>query len=633
MGKNSGETAIVYCRTSTKGQRDERTIQAQIAWAQDAIQRDGVTLLHYGPKKDGWVTDDGVSGSLLDGRALAALIDNIEAGTVRPDVVYVYSLSRLAREDRSSGDKQKRIKSRIDAARIAAVLGAHGIKVRDESGTNDPNSIAYDVKTSVSTEEYRGIRDKTMRGKAIKLERNVIATGGRPPYGYARVPIDGNRRNGTTYAEHPEEGPRFRQLMAWYVAGGASHAARKAMQAGWESPRGSQTWYPSTLQQLLKNIRAYLGETTRSIDGQSYAVTYPALLDLERYAAIARRMKERTLPRRTTLLSTGFTDCACGSHVHGHRSQSTSDFLVICGKRKADGLGRASCGSMSEPRFAAALWTAVVCRLLQIRQHERAAFGGEHPYGSRLADAKAKLAAVEGEIDRVLAVHLTGAIDQQTWARNNAPLQERKLAARAELDQIEREKQAHEQRAATEASVEARVEKVLTDLVKSGEPTLERKRHLLADLLAGGRVIVEWPGQRAKRESASVSITLPAFDRLPPFTVRTDQIPARFLGGTVKRGGAVHVMVQSAPRDLASGAELFEFGTVPLASVLAGHNRGAELGVRLHIPEAAEPVAVAGKAKLAATIVESTEYPTELAGPARPSGRKRRGRTTPDDAR
>lgn len=135
----------------------------------------------------------------------------------------------------------KRIQSRIDAARIAGVLGAYGVKVRGGGGITDPNSLACDVERSVSTAKYAGLQDKTMRGKARVLAENVIATGGRPPYGYARVPIPG-RKAGHHVRRGPVEGPRLQQLMAWYMDGGGLHAARLAKARGWPSPRGSKTW-------------------------------------------------------------------------------------------------------------------------------------------------------------------------------------------------------------------------------------------------------------------------------------------------------------------------------------------------------------------------------------------------------
>lgn len=514
MVKKAAETAVVYCRTSTKAQKDERTIEAQIAWAKEATRRDGVTLLAYGPKRDGWVMDDGVSGSLLEGRSFAKLIDDIEAGVITPDLIYVYSLSRMAREDRSSGDKQKRIKSRIDSARISGVLGAYEIKVRDESGTNDPNTIAYDVKNSVSVQEYRDIRKRTIDGKARVLSENVIATGGRPPYGYERVAIKG-RKAGTTFAVHLEDGPRFKKIMSWYVAGGASHAARHAMQAGWLSPRGSKTWYPSTVQQLLNNARAYLGESVRTIKGQNFTITYEPLIDLATYAAIERRKKERTLKKRTTLLSTGYADCSCGAHVYGHRTQTTQQFVLVCGRRGVNGTTRESCGSISEKVLSSTLWQSVIARLVQIREHEQMTTNGADPYGPQLDAAKGKLATVQDQLDQLVQLFVEGAIDKAALNRNNEKLKATKAALQAEVDRLERAREAHAQKRHGQESVQSRVQSVLLRLQSKGVP-LDGKRQVLRDLLQGERVIVTWA-------KGHTTITLPSFGELAPVSLRCDR--------------------------------------------------------------------------------------------------------------
>ena len=530
------QTAIVYCRTSTAGQKHEKTIGAQIAWAKEAVKRDGVKLLPYGPKKDGWVVDDGVSGSLLEGREFSKLIDDIQHGTVKPNLLYCYSLARLAREDKSSKDKDKQIRSRMDAARIAAVLGTEGVLVRDETGTNDPNTIAFDVKHAVATEEYRGIRSRTMAGKARVLANNSIATGGRPPYGYVRVPIDGDRRKGTTYDVHPVEGKRFSRVMEWYVQGGASHASRKAMEEKWPSPRGSKVWRASTIQQMLNNIAAYLGSTTRTLDKRPFEVTYPPLVSAKTYAAITLRMRERTLKARTTLLSTGFADCVCGEHVHGHRTASNQLFRLVCGRRGPDGLKREPCGSVVETPFSRALWEAVVCRLIQIREHERITTGGKDPYGPQLEAAKGKLGIVNEKLEKVVALFLDGAIDKQALSKTNEKLRTEKIQIQSEIDRLTRQRQEHAQKGHAQQSVQMRVQALLLKL--RGNIPIEGKRQVLKDLLAGERALVKF------QKKGGCSITLPAFGQLPPVTITIgDDIAVKMLGSSLE----VQRLLYSAP--------------------------------------------------------------------------------------
>ena len=83
-------------------------------------------------KKDGWVIDDGVSGSLLAGREFAHVIDDLRSRKLKVDHIVVFSLSRLARPDKSSKDPHKLESSQVDAAKIKAVLQGAGVVVIDE---------------------------------------------------------------------------------------------------------------------------------------------------------------------------------------------------------------------------------------------------------------------------------------------------------------------------------------------------------------------------------------------------------------------------------------------------------------------------------------------------------------------
>lgn len=504
----SPKTAVVYCRTSTKGQRDAETIKAQVTRCRQFVEQHRVKLLPYGSKRDGWLKDDGISGSLLEGRAFAQLIDDLEHGRVQFDYLIVSNMSRLARPDKSSNDKAKRIKSQIDAARIFAVLGAYGVKIIDGEGINDPTSLVTEIKRSVSGDEYKGMRERTCAGKARVLDNGAWATGGRVPFGYKRVYINGrNKKSGTTLAACEVDGPRAKQLLAeWYVAGGAAHAARMAERAGWTAPRGGKSWYPSTIQQILKNLGAYLGEKTLTIDGQRFVVKYPPLFDLKTYAAIARRLRERTLPRRTTLLGTGFVDCGvCGGHIHGWRSSTRRYFHIAC---------RGRCTRMREDVFAAKLWELVVARLIQIAEQERR-IGNKDGYGPQIDAAKDKLKAVQERIERLVEAFAEGSVDKTALTKVHERLKVEKLAIQAEVDRLVREREVKAQKVIGEETMHGRVQAVLRRL-RAERVSLDDKRKILADLLQGQRVILA-------KHANHATITLPAFGPLVASKVRLDR--------------------------------------------------------------------------------------------------------------
>lgn len=520
-------TAVIYCRTSTANQKEAETIVAQVERCRTLVERHGVKLLPYGHKRDGWLVDDGVSGSLLEGRTFAKFVDDLEARKIRPDFLIVFSLSRIGRLDKSSRDMTKLVKSATDNARIKAVLLGAGVKLIDEDGVNDPATVMFDLKLTLSTEEYKLIRLRTMGGKARRLAEGRFAKGGKPPYGYVQVPVNGvDRKQGWTLAPHADEAARLRQLLAWYVEGGATYAAGMATKAKYPTPMHRTTkrknaakdwtstrWSPVSVQHIARNVRSYLGESTLLFDGKPHTIKFPPLIDLKTYAAVDRRKKERTLKRRATMLSTGLVDCSCGEHVQARNSHGIH--YTRC---------PAGCGAIREATFSSVLWVAVMARHVQITESESAS-----PAPVSTDAAKAKLKETEDAVDRLLGLYLPGKIDEATFERQNTQLAEQRARAKAELARLEAEHEHAERKAADEGSIKARVDAVLSELLRS-EPTLARKREILRNLLGGERVIVRWPKKKERDEcSAWAAITLPAFGSLAEFTLRTDQNALKIL--------------------------------------------------------------------------------------------------------
>lgn len=504
------KTCIIYCRTSTHGQRDAETIQAQVERCQRLVERYDLKLLKYGKKRDGWVLDDGVSGTLLDGRNFAGLLDDLRAKKVRPDFIVMFSLSRLSRVDRVTKDMDRLDASHQAAARIQATLIGTGTMVLDEDGPCDPAGLSFQLKSMMANEEFKMIRSRTMAGKARHLREGRWAMGGRTLYGYQPVFCNGvNRTGGYKLMPHPDNATRVQQILQWYVEGGSTHAARLADTAKYPTPHRlatSKKWCPFSVRHIADRAHHYLGEQTLTFDGQPHTIKYPPLIDAKLLAAVERRRKERVLKKRADLLATGFAVCGCGAHVRARNSNWVH--YTVCSKR---------CGSMPERKFSAVLWAATVCRLVQIAQNERTASTGPDALSAQLKAAKANVAQVSAEIGRLLDVYLSAGLEKADWKAKNDPLNERRATAQAEVDRLVQARADHERRKLNEQTVEARVQAVLRELGRSRQHvTLERKRQVLADLLQGERVTVTWAKDY-------VALTLPAFGGLKAVTVRSDR--------------------------------------------------------------------------------------------------------------
>ena len=482
-------------------------------------ERHGVQLLAYGPNKDGWVKDDGVSGSLLEGRAFSKLISDLEAGKIRFDYLITYSMSRLARHDKTSKDMSKLVKSATDKARIMAVLNGAGVEVLDGDGINDPASVITEIKETLSGEEYRMIRRRTLDGKRRVLGEGRWAVGGRPPYGYKPVPGDGRDKR-ATLVPCEVDGPRFLQLMRWFCEGGLKFATRKAQAQGWPAPRGGATWHAPSVQHMVNHLEPYLGEFTVTVDGQPFTLKYPPLLDSRTYAAIVRRRNETTISKRTAVLSTGFLDCACGVHMNGHRASPKGRFHISCRNR---------CGAIADDMFAPQLWTMVVLRLLQIQAHGLKPKKNE---AGELDAAKQALAKVQEKLTRLVKLYTDGNIDDAAYTETNDALRGEKLAAQREIDRLAHVHLEAKQKLEGHSGLKDKATETLNQIrLMKNQDNLEVQRRILSDLLQGERVTLTWhgatskrvKGKRQKRDARYATLTLPAFGDLPPITMRADR--------------------------------------------------------------------------------------------------------------
>ncbi len=231
------KTCVCYCRTSTRGQQESETIAAQVERCTRLVERHNLRLVPYGASGDGWIKDDGVTGTLLEGRQFSAFIDDLKAGRVAVDYVVLFSLSRVARVDKVSKDIEKLIASHQAAALIRSVLIGRNVWLLDEDGPMDPRTVAFEVKAMLANEEFKLIRERTMAGKARRLDQGRFAKGGKPPYGYRQVFANGkDRKDGFLLQVDPERAANLKRLFGWFCEGGVTSAARRATEAGIPTP-------------------------------------------------------------------------------------------------------------------------------------------------------------------------------------------------------------------------------------------------------------------------------------------------------------------------------------------------------------------------------------------------------------
>ena len=148
----------------------------------------------------------------------------------------------------------------------------------------------------------------------------------------------------------------------------------------------------------------------------------------------------------------------------------------------------------------------------EIERDEKTKMSGKDPFGGPLLVARARALRIQGDIDKLLELHLQG-LDRAIWKKRNDALNVEKGLAVAEVGRIERAKRENEARTRSLQSVEARVGAILDELARA-TPTLERKRQVLRDLVQTEKLVVDW-GRR--------TLTLPSFGSLGAVAHSFDQ--------------------------------------------------------------------------------------------------------------
>jgi DNA invertase Pin-like site-specific DNA recombinase len=448
---------------------------------------------------------------MLEGREFRHLIDDLEHGKVRVDLLVVGSLSRLARE-KKTGDLGAQVKSGQDWARIKAVLRARNVIVRDGSGDHDPNTVMFDLLTALNGEELKLIQYRTMGGKDRMHREGLYSKGGKPPFGYALERID-PKRSGHKVVEHSEQAADLRRILGWFVQGGETHAAREATKAGIPTSTGKAEWSHVSVDHLVHNAGSYAsGEWPRMMRGQPVTAHYPKLIDGRLYSQVERRIREAKPSPVIPAISTGFVDCVCGAHVQIGTCSKSPQRYVRC---------RDACGSLREEVFTQALWDMTVARYVQIARQSKGRKQAADHYKDKIKDARSSVETVKGEMKKLMGLYTSGLIpNEEMYREAYEPLAQRHAAALAEVERLEIERDTMADRAAQRSSVEDNVRRILR--AARGPMSLQDKRKALGDLLNGGRALVKYTSQD-RGAARWAEITLPSWGSLPAVTARTDR--------------------------------------------------------------------------------------------------------------
>lgn len=274
-GNEQCQLSAIYARVSSERQKDEGTIESQIAELDKAITASGdICVKKY--------IDDGYSGELLERPALDQLRTDAKKGLFSK--VYVLSPDRLARKHHYGAIIME------DLVRDGVEL----VFVNRPIGDSIEDKLLFNVQSVIAEYEKAKILDRLRRGKLFKIKQGNVL-GNVPPYGYRYVKDEKSRRG--WYEVNEAEAQVVHFVFNYYTSNectGLGGVLRELYRRDIRNRSGLNKWSQSMVARVISN-EAYIGTAYwgkfKSVEGD-HANGYRRLLNTKR----VRRPKEEWLP-------------------------------------------------------------------------------------------------------------------------------------------------------------------------------------------------------------------------------------------------------------------------------------------------------------------------------------------------
>jgi site-specific DNA recombinase len=239
----TGRVAAIYARVSSERQREEGTIQSQLAGLRELAAERGLLVLD-----DLVFEDEGFSGATLVRPALERLRDRAGEGCF--EVLLCHAPDRLARRYAY----QVLLLEELARAGVEVIFARGG----ERSGSPE-DELLRQFQGMIAEYERAQIRERTRRGKLHRARTGHQAVMSGAPYGYRFVRKTDLTDGYWEIVEHEAE--VVREVFRRYVEEGCSigELARWLTAQGIPTKTGKTTWDRSTVWGMLRNP-AYRGQ-------------------------------------------------------------------------------------------------------------------------------------------------------------------------------------------------------------------------------------------------------------------------------------------------------------------------------------------------------------------------------------
>jgi site-specific DNA recombinase len=335
------QRTVIYARVSTEDQLEKYGLPSQLRACRDnAAGR--LNVIEE-------ITDDGVSGTILDRPGLSRIRRMVRAGEV--DVVLMLDVDRLSRELAHLLILKPEIERH---ARLEFVTA----KFEDSPS----GRMFFGIRGVIGQYERELTRERTMRGKKERAQAGLIV-GGRVAFGYLYA--DGR------LSEDPDRAPIVRRIFAGYDSGSSLRGITAVLQSSATPTWSGRDWCKSSVRRILSNETyagiAHYGTHRRegklirlreNVDRIALPVT--PLVGREQWERVQARLAANPMVGRpsTGFLLRGLLHCGnCGKRMYGESSRTHRSYR--CAGR--DRLLADPCRNHANGKdLDAAVWRALV---------------------------------------------------------------------------------------------------------------------------------------------------------------------------------------------------------------------------------------------------------------------------------
>lgn len=388
---------LIYCRVSSEGQRELRTIEAQRQQLPEYARAHSWSIVDV-------ISDDGLSGTRLDRPGLQRVLKLVEEGAV--DVLLISDTARITRSERDA-----------ESGAIYDCLRGHHCFVAMPGSVYDLNNpeqnLALGMLRTFDVYHRQRILKSTANGRLDALRQGTRRPAGVPPYGYAWEYTQG--RNGK-FTVVDGEAEVIRLAYSLVAQHGTEPITRILNELGKRTRKGG-LWTHHVVRMMLRS-QTNTGKFAVKAGAERLSIELPPIVSQREWEAVQRTLDSRRADpvpeaeRRPNLLS-GMVRCGCGAPMQVQYTHKQSDPKAVRYYRCSSVRRGPPCGEGTHHRaneLEAAVWQRIRTIVLAPERVSKARKKGSKV--SRVSQLKERLGQLDVHEKRILERSRRGLVSE-----------------------------------------------------------------------------------------------------------------------------------------------------------------------------------------------------------------------------